>query len=159
MPIGLNLNSLLAPGQSSTPSDQPAEIVFENSGATSATENATSAEAASGASQTSEAKQSQVVQPVNTDVATTSTVLSDAARTVEASELDEFAARQFAIKARAESIVAALIDAISAPISASEMAAVEAAEAELRSGEAQKAAAQQANGASRAAVDSSLTDS
>lgn len=158
MPLGLNLNSLISPGQSTTPTDQPAVINNENTGATSASENATSAEAASGASQTSEAKQSQVVKPVNTDVAVTSTAFSDAARTVEASELDEFAARQFAVKARAESIVAALIDAISAPINASELAAVEAAEAELSSGEAQKAAAQQVNGASKGAADSSITD-
>lgn len=158
MPLGLNLNALVAPGQSSTPADQTAGINSETAGATSATENSTSAEAASGASQTSEAKQSQVVQPVNTDVAVTNTVLSDAARTVEASELDEFAARQFAIKARAESIVAALIDAISAPIDASELAAVDAAEAELRSGEAQKAAAQQGSGAPKGVADSSLAD-
>lgn len=158
MPLGLNLNSLISPGQSSTPTDQPAAISSENTGATSASDNATSAEASSGASQTSDAKQSQVVQPVNTDVAVTSTALSDAARTIEASELDEFAARQFAIKARAESIVAALVDAISAPINASELAAVDAAEAELKNGEAQKAAAQQMNGASKGAVDSTITD-
>ncbi len=158
MPLGLNLNALIAPGQSSTPADRPTEISSDNVGAAAASENATSAEASSGASQTPEAKQSQVVQPVNTDVAIASTALSDAARTVEASELDEFAARQFAIRARAESIVAALIDAISAPIDASELAAVEAAEAELRNGEAQKAATQQVNDTPRDAAGSALAD-
>lgn len=145
MAFGLNLNVPVAPGASSTQTDQPNETRDETKGATSSTDNSTAAERSSGASQTSEAKQTQTVAPANTDVAVARADKSDIAVSAKATEMSETVARQFAVRARAETIVAALVDAISAPIAPSELAAVDAAEAELKRGEAQQIAARGQN--------------
>ena len=58
-------------------------------------------------------------------MAVASTAKADVTSSTEAAELSDTMARKFAIKARAESVVAALIEAISAPIEASELAALE----------------------------------
>lgn len=143
MPLDVNLFAPVARNQSSTSADQ---ANGERIGATpSAGNNANVAETSAGAGQPTEAKASQTVQPVSTDVAITISGKSDSVRSSEAVDASDVAARKFATRARAESIVAALIDAISAPIQASEMAAVDAAEAELEAGEAQQMAVEQSD--------------
>lgn len=158
MALGLNLISPVGSGAPSTSTGQSNETSKNETTTTSATNNSTAAEQSAGAGQAPEAKPSQTVQSVNTDVAVARTDKSDVGRSAERTEISDAAARKFATKARAESIVAALIDAISAPIEASEFAAVEAAEAELKAGEVQQRAVEQQTNQSESGLSAVRTD-
>ncbi len=87
-------------------------------GDATATEQSSSAPSAT---QTSEAQAKQTVQPVSSDVAIAKFDRSDVSKVDPLSEQDVLAAKKLAMKARSEVIVAALVEAITAPIDAKEL--------------------------------------
>ena len=117
-------------GDTSDPAEEEAGTT-DNTGGSSGAGGTTGTEQSSGSSstgQTNETTPTQSIQPVSSDVAVAKGDRFDASRAEPSVEQEALAARKLAMKARSESIVAALIEAISQPIEAKELSALDEAE-------------------------------